>query len=193
MVSLKTQAERWLDPKGPVALVRREFPMPVEGRDAVFFPPTYAGDKNPYNIDELSDRHRPGFRPVQEAQHADKGILLSPRTQVKPRLLLASVEDPHGLPEQNVGGLEETDAGEHLPGVEEVDGNGCLCHASPRSFRLDAFWSAARRRLSSQARPHGPKCCVRRSKRSATWRARSTSLEGGSSASSIGRTGLARP
>lgn len=55
MVSLKTQAERWLDPKGPVALVRREFLMPVEGRDAVFFPPTYAGDKNPYNIDELSD------------------------------------------------------------------------------------------------------------------------------------------
>src|SRR5690606_19194962 len=38
------------------------------------------------------NRHRPGFRPVQEAQHAGKGILLSPRTQVKPRLLLAPVE-----------------------------------------------------------------------------------------------------
>lgn len=47
--------ERWLDPKGPVALVRREILVPVEGRDAVFFPPTYASDKKPYNIDELSD------------------------------------------------------------------------------------------------------------------------------------------
>lgn len=55
MESLKTLAERWLDAKGPVALVRREYLMPVEGRDAVFFPPTYASDKNPYNIDELSD------------------------------------------------------------------------------------------------------------------------------------------
>lgn len=55
METLKSQVERWLDPKGPVALVRREYLMPVEGKDAVFFPPTYASDKNPYNIDELSD------------------------------------------------------------------------------------------------------------------------------------------
>jgi CRISPR-associated protein Csb1 len=47
--------QRWLDPKGPVALVRKEILVPVEGRDAVFFPPTYASDKNPYNIDELHD------------------------------------------------------------------------------------------------------------------------------------------
>jgi CRISPR-associated protein Csb1 len=47
--------KRWLDPKGPVALVRRETLVPVEGRDAVFFPPTYASDKEPYNIDKLSD------------------------------------------------------------------------------------------------------------------------------------------
>lgn len=47
--------ERWLDPKGPVALVRKEILVPVEGRESVFFPPTYASDKNPYNIDVLSD------------------------------------------------------------------------------------------------------------------------------------------
>lgn len=53
--------QRWLDPTGPVALVRREALMPVEGRDAVFFPPTYAGnqseknDKSKYNIDTLGD------------------------------------------------------------------------------------------------------------------------------------------
>lgn len=52
---LKEMIDHWLDKKGPVALVRREYLMPVEGRDAVFFPPTYASDKNPYNIDTLSD------------------------------------------------------------------------------------------------------------------------------------------
>jgi len=55
MSKFKEQVARWLDPKGPVALVRRERLVPVEGRDAVFFPPTYASEKNPYNIDELAD------------------------------------------------------------------------------------------------------------------------------------------
>jgi len=43
----------WLDPKGPVALVLKQHLMPVEGEDAVFFPPTYADVG--YNIDQLSD------------------------------------------------------------------------------------------------------------------------------------------
>lgn len=55
MSKLKEQVARWLDPKGPVALVRKERLIPVEGRDAVFFPPTYASEKNPYNIDTLAD------------------------------------------------------------------------------------------------------------------------------------------
>ncbi|MEY4512538.1 MAG: hypothetical protein RLZZ450_4660 [Pseudomonadota bacterium] len=41
------------DPKGPVALVLREHLVPVEGEDAVFFPPTYADVG--YNVDVLSD------------------------------------------------------------------------------------------------------------------------------------------
>lgn len=45
--------QNWLDPKGPVALVLKEHLMPVEGEDAVFFPPTYADVG--YNIDTLSD------------------------------------------------------------------------------------------------------------------------------------------
>src|SRR5690606_42035671 len=60
MEQLKELVARWLDPKGPVALVRREYLMPVEGRDAVFFPPTYAVEKNPYNVDELSDGTKGG-------------------------------------------------------------------------------------------------------------------------------------
>ena len=43
----------WLDPKGPVALVLREHLVPVEGEDAVFFPPTYADVG--YNVDVLAD------------------------------------------------------------------------------------------------------------------------------------------
>jgi CRISPR-associated protein Csb1 len=60
MIALNNDTiQRWLDSKGPVALVRKEILVPVEGRDAVFFPPTYASegknDTNPYNIDELHD------------------------------------------------------------------------------------------------------------------------------------------
>lgn len=49
----ETTIKSWIDPKGPVALVLKEHLMPVEGEDAVFFPPTYA--EVGYNIDELSD------------------------------------------------------------------------------------------------------------------------------------------
>ena len=47
------------DPAGPVALAMRQKLLPVEGADAVIFPPTYAFPKGykgtPYNIDSLSD------------------------------------------------------------------------------------------------------------------------------------------
>lgn len=43
----------WIDPKGPVALVLKQHLVPVEGENAVFFPPTYADVG--YNIDTLSD------------------------------------------------------------------------------------------------------------------------------------------
>jgi len=51
--SLKEQADRWLSPTGPVALVLKQHLEPVEGEGSVFFPPTYA-DLG-YNIDELGD------------------------------------------------------------------------------------------------------------------------------------------
>ena len=44
------------DPAGPVALTLRQKLLPVEGPDAVVFPPTYAGIG--YNIDDLSDGTR---------------------------------------------------------------------------------------------------------------------------------------
>ncbi|MCB9688174.1 MAG: type I-U CRISPR-associated protein Cas7 [Alphaproteobacteria bacterium] len=42
------------DPKGPVALHLHQELLPVEGRGAPFFPPTFAMDTK-YNIDELAD------------------------------------------------------------------------------------------------------------------------------------------
>ncbi len=51
--------DEWLSGnKGPAALVIREHLMPVEGRDGVLFPPTFAGgkgDKSGYNIDGFDD------------------------------------------------------------------------------------------------------------------------------------------
>lgn len=49
----QSEIDSWTDPKGPVALVLRQHLMPVEGEDAVFFPPTYADVD--YNIDDLPD------------------------------------------------------------------------------------------------------------------------------------------
>ena len=44
------------DSSGPVALTLRQKLLPVEGPDAVIFPPTYLTNANiPYNIDTLSD------------------------------------------------------------------------------------------------------------------------------------------
>ena len=50
------------DPAGPVGLTLRQKLLPVEGADAVIFPPTYAFAAShtgpPYNIDKLSDGTR---------------------------------------------------------------------------------------------------------------------------------------
>lgn len=54
-----TKFDSYLGPSGPAALVVREQLVPVEGRDGVFFPPTYAagadGAPGGYNIDRSPD------------------------------------------------------------------------------------------------------------------------------------------
>lgn len=55
-----TKFDSWLNGNGPAALVSREYLMPVEGHDGVFFPATFAASedgsfKGGYNIDEFSD------------------------------------------------------------------------------------------------------------------------------------------
>lgn len=52
--------DSWVDETGPSALVIREYLVPVEGRDGVFFPSTFAASedktfKGGYNIDNLGD------------------------------------------------------------------------------------------------------------------------------------------
>jgi CRISPR-associated protein Csb1 len=58
MSDVLTKFDGWLEDAGPAALVIREYLMPVEGRDGVVFPATFAaGDGFPggYNIDTFPD------------------------------------------------------------------------------------------------------------------------------------------
>lgn len=58
MSNVLTEYDAWLEDTGPVALVLREYLMPVEGHDGVIFPSTFAaGDGFPggYNIDTFPD------------------------------------------------------------------------------------------------------------------------------------------
>ncbi len=60
---IESMAAKWVEESDdvPAALVRREFLVPVEGRDAIFFPPTFAASENSkefpggYNINELGE------------------------------------------------------------------------------------------------------------------------------------------
>ena len=91
MEQLRETVARWLDPKGPVALVRREYLMPAEGRDAVFFPPTYAPDNkkssserdgSQYNVDQLSD----GTKVVTVDSVGSQANRMEPRFKEDPEL-----------------------------------------------------------------------------------------------------------
>lgn len=53
-----TNLNDWITKNEDVALVLRQKLVPVEGKDAVIFPPTYADAKENYNIDTLSDGRR---------------------------------------------------------------------------------------------------------------------------------------
>jgi CRISPR-associated protein Csb1 len=60
MADLVERFDSWLEEAGPAALVIREHLMPVEGRDGVFFPSTFAASedktfKGGYNIDDLGN------------------------------------------------------------------------------------------------------------------------------------------
>jgi CRISPR-associated protein Csb1 len=50
-----TNLTDWITKNDDVALVLRQKLVPVEGKDAVIFPPTYADARENYNIDTLSD------------------------------------------------------------------------------------------------------------------------------------------
>lgn len=58
MSDLLTRYDSWLEDEGPSALVIREYLMPVEGREGVLFPATFAagdGFSGGYNIDRFQD------------------------------------------------------------------------------------------------------------------------------------------
>jgi CRISPR-associated protein Csb1 len=98
-----TQIDQWADdPKSAVALHLRQTLLPVEGKGAVFFPPTYAQDErnkngSPYTIDELADgtrvaqidsvgsqanRMEPLFRKTKAGQPENRLAKLVPQIEI---------------------------------------------------------------------------------------------------------------
>lgn len=59
MTESSTQFDKYLDLEGPAALVIREYLMPVEGKDGVFFPSTFADIG--YNIDYENPKEKSGW------------------------------------------------------------------------------------------------------------------------------------
>ena len=95
--------------------------------------PTHSGD----------DR---GF--LQESQDARDGRLLARRRQAERRLpAVAPVEHCRGRAQQDIRRLQEAEAGEHLPRVEQIHRNAGLSHG--RLFRADSttLWMHSGRRL----------------------------------------------
>lgn len=96
-------AERFAnEPAGPVGLTLRQKLLPVEGPDAVIFPPTYAFSANhagpPYNVDTLSDgtkvatidsvgaqanRLEPLFKPAQGGAAENRLAGLVPQVNIE--------------------------------------------------------------------------------------------------------------
>lgn len=94
------------DPAGPVALTLRQKLLPVEGKDAVVFPPTYAFSSSrtgpPYNIDILSDGTRVALIDSVGAQAnrleplfkaAGNGTAENPRAKLVPQITIAYGEN----------------------------------------------------------------------------------------------------
>jgi hypothetical protein len=67
----------------------------------------------------------------QERQNRLERVALAVRAQRETHVpLVAPVETALGVAEQRVGGLQEAEAGEHLAGVEEIDGDRVRGHRS---------------------------------------------------------------
>jgi CRISPR-associated protein Csb1 len=119
-MSNPTAYDKWLDDNGPAALVIRDYLVPVEGPDGVFFPATFAaGDGFPggYNIDVFpSDaeaaaaaqglgQSRKNFKPTIEQFPAAKNVCLvdsvgSQANRIEP--LFARDKYKHLVPQQVV-------------------------------------------------------------------------------------------
>jgi CRISPR-associated protein Csb1 len=117
--------DKWLEDDGPAALVIREYLVPVEGPEGVFFPATFAGDGFPggYNIDVFpSDadaaaaarglgQSRKNYKPTIEHFPAAKNVCLvdsvgSQANRIEP--LFAREKYKHLVPQQVVTAGEKS-------------------------------------------------------------------------------------
>ena len=87
-------ANRWLREDGPSALVLREYLLPVEGKDAVFFPPTFLpvdrAERSTYVIDILPDGRTACLVDTVESQaNRIEGLfMLSPYRELVPQIVI---------------------------------------------------------------------------------------------------------
>jgi CRISPR-associated protein Csb1 len=144
-----TDYDKWLDDDGPAALVIREYLVPVEGPDGVFFPATFAaGDGFPggYNIDVFpSDADaalaarglgaNKGYKPTIEQFPTAKNVCLvdsvgSQANRIEP--LFAKDKYKHLVPQQVVTAGE----GEGKKSINLLDAGHRAGDALVRSTKL---------------------------------------------------------
>ena len=120
-----TAYDKWLNDDGPAALVIRDYLVPVEGPEGVFFPATFAasdGFPGGYNIDvfpsdadaALAARglgHAKNYKPTIEQFPTAKNVCLvdsvgSPANRIEP--LFARDKYKHLVPEQVVTAGEKS-------------------------------------------------------------------------------------
>ena len=93
-MSLKEKVQLWLNEEGPSALVRREYLLPAEGRDAIFFPPTFAPPEgaakgSTYIIDEFKEGNTCLIDSVQsQANRMEQIFKKEPYRELVPQIIV---------------------------------------------------------------------------------------------------------
>src|SRR5690606_15945887 len=88
-------------------------------------------------------RKRDHFCFSKKAKHALSRMCGARRGETKPRLAILPLKSAFGVAEQHIRGFEEAQTGEHLPRIEEIDGDGGFRHHAASWFA--GGWSSSAR------------------------------------------------
>jgi len=108
---------------------------------------------------------------VDDGSRDDSGerLVVGPKPKFRHGIPTVAGEFAFARTAKDFGHLHETEAGEHLPRIQQINGNLALRRHStlPLGGIADAFQSAARRSVSNHASSHGPHFRFKRAKRNA--------------------------